>query len=120
MGIGAGPVSVLVSSGSLMVPCCLLRGRTRSATATLRFRTCERTELLPRHTQTTEAQAVVTCRLGRRGFRVQLDRIQGGRVQLFAQRVQRLSIHYRAVGVEAVYLILGLLWRRGLGRGSFY
>lgn len=50
-------------------------------------------------------------------FRVQLGRVQGSRVQLFAQRIERLSIHYGSVGVKAIGLVLALLRRHGL-RGS--
>lgn len=67
-------------------------------------------------------RAVVTGGFWGCRFRVQLSCIQRGRVQLFAQRVQRLSVHYWSIGMEAVHLLLArhrrrdLRWRR-LSRG---
>lgn len=50
------------------------------------------------------------------GFRVQLSCIQGRRVQLFAQRIEWLSIHYRSIGVKTIQLISALLRWCSLGQ----
>lgn len=63
-------------------------------------------------------EAVITGGFGCCRFRVQLGCIQGGRVQLFTQRIQWLAIHDRPVGMKAVHLILAFLRWRGPGRGE--
>lgn len=52
-------------------------------------------------------------------FRVQLGCIQGGRVQVFTQRIKRLSVHYWAVGMKAIQLVLALFGRCGLRWSRF-